>query len=268
MLVKEKITNILLSVNDIKDINDYKKVGVSTFLFALKDYSIGYEKQFLIDEINNVDKSIKKYVLINKLLTSFEVDSLKNIIDNLEVDGFVFEDISLINILRGKNVEKILFMNHFNCNYISVNNWLEYVDSVVISNELTYDEIKTIASMAKRKIVLNVFGYNQIMYSKRHLLKNFYDNFNINGELSQTIVEQQTNVKFKMIDEDSGTVVLSSKIFNGKRLFNIDNIKFYYINSSFINKDDILRFLLGEEVDNSDDGFLDKPTIYKLEARK
>ena len=65
---KTMLTNYLVSINNLNDINIYKKAGITTFLFALKDYSIGYETTFTTNEINNLN--VTKYVLINTLLNS------------------------------------------------------------------------------------------------------------------------------------------------------------------------------------------------------
>lgn len=262
MSVEEKKTNILVSVNNIEDINDYKKVGITTFLFALKDYSIGYETTFSIEEINNINE--EKYVLINRLLNSDEIDKLKTIIPKLNCKGIIFEDIGLINII--KNQEKILFINHFNCNSLSINYWLEYVTSVVVSNELTYEEYEIITKNVNKSIVLNIFGYNQVMYSKRKLLSNFNEQFNLDKTYNNVIKDQNGDVSFRMIEQNDETIVLSNKIFDGRRLFNLNNVKFFYINTSFISKDNVLKFLNNQVVDETNDGFLSHATYYKVKG--
>lgn len=265
MLVKKiMLPNYLVSINKISDIDEYKKAGITTFLFALKDYTIGYENTFSVSEIN--DLNVTKYVLINTLLNSHSIDSIKNIIKSLNVDGFIFEDIGLINILNDLHInsKKILFMNHFNCNSVSVNTWLKYVDSVVLSSELTYSEYKYITENVTSPVVLNTFGYNEIMYSKRYLLSNFYSKFNIQGKLSNTIEDQATHIKFHLVESNLGTVALSEHIFNGTRLLNLSNVLFYYLNTSYISLDDTLKFINHGYLENTDEGFLDKPTIYKL----
>lgn len=261
---EKKKTKLLVSINNINDIEKYKMVGISTFVFALKDYSIGYEKSFSYEEINSIKE--KKYVIINQVLDNNKIDSLKQILPKLNVDGFIFEDIGLINLFRDLNIkgQKILFMNHFNCNYESVNLWLDYVDSVFISNELTYDELKEIASKCKKEIVLHVFGYNQIMYSKRKLLSNYYKYNEKKIKLKNTIKDKASEIKFNVIEDNNGTVFLSCKVFDGRSLLVLENVLYYYMNTSYINIEDVINFIKGEEVDNSDDGFLNKKTIYKL----
>ncbi len=261
---EKKKTKFLVTINNIKDLEIYKKVGISTFVFALKDYSIGYENTFSYEEINNIND--KKYVLINQVLDNKKIDNLKELLPKINADGFIFEDIGLINVFKELNINgnKILFMNHFNCNYESVNIWLNYVDSVFISNELTYDELKDITMKSNKEVVLHVFGYNQIMYSKRKLLSNYYKYNNLDIKLKNTIKDKASDIKFNVIEDDNGTVFLSNKIFNGSRLLDLDNVLYYYINTSFINTDDVISFINGNDIDNTDNGFLDTKTIYKL----
>ena len=263
MLVQEKKTKILVSINNIEDIADYKKVGVTTFLFALKDYSIGYEKTYTIDEINNINE--KKYVLINRLLNTKEIEELKSIINTIKCDGFIFEDVGLINNIND-TYEKILFINHFNTNSSTINTWLTYCDSVVLSSELTYDEYKTILSKVNKDVVLNTFGYNQVMYSKRSLLTNYNEHFNQDKTYKNTIKDKNSELRFKILEQNGETIVLSNSIFNGSRLFNLDNVKYYMFNTSYISKEDVINFINTGNIDNSDEGFLDKPSFYKLKG--
>ena len=261
---EKKKTKLLVSINNLNDIEQYKKVGISTFVFALKDYSIGYEKSFSSDEINSINE--KKYVLINQVLDNNKIDSLKEVLPKLKVDGFIFEDIGLINVFKELNIsgEKILFMNHFNCNYESINIWLDYVDSVFVSNELTYEELEEITKKAKKEIVLHVFGYNQIMYSKRKLLSNYYNYNNLDIKLKNTIKDKASDIRFNVIEDENGTIFLSCKVFDGKRLLDLNNVLYYYMNTSYINIDSVINFINGEDIDNTDYGFLEKKTIYKL----
>ena len=261
------MTNYLVNINNIDDIKDYKKVGITTFVFALKDYSIGYDKEYSVDEINNVNEN--KYVIINRLLDTKDIESIKDILPKLNVNGFIFEDIGLINIFKELNIKgnKILYMNHFNNNSMSINYWLEYVDSVFVGNELTYDEYKSILSKVNKPLVLHIFGYNQIMYSRRLLLSNFYKNYNLNSKKEGTVKDQNSDTIFHIKESNLGTIFYSNKIFNGKRLLDLDNVLYYYINTTKIDKNIVLDFIGGKDID-SDEGFLDKKTIYKLKEKE
>jgi len=266
VLVKEKkINNYLININNVNDIESLKKVGVTTFSFALKNYSVGYEKTYSVEEINGITED--KYVLINKVLDTKEIEELKKFINNMDVKGFIFEDVGLINVINN-SYEKILFINHFNCNSLSINNFLKYVNSVVVSNELTFEEYKNILSKVNKEVVLNVFGYNQVMYSKRKLLSNYNDHFNQEHTYKNSIKDKYGNVEFNIIEQDDSTVILSKKIFDGRRLLELNNVKYFYINSSYIDVSVIIDFINGNIIDNSDEGFLDKKSYYKVKGEK
>lgn len=258
--------NYLISINNLTDIDRYKKVGGSAFLFALDSYTIGYNT-FTIEEINSIQNETK-YVLINRLLSSQDIINIETILPKIECLGFVIEDIGLINILRPLNKKIILFMNHFNCNYVSINEWLEYVDSVVVSNELTEDEIETIVKNTKKPVVVQVFGHNQMMYSRRLLLTNYYQKFNLPYQNNKIIKDKLGNMEILMCENKYGTVGYTPKIFDGRRLLKLDNVLYFYINTSFIELDTVLDFLNNKEIPNSDSGFLDKPTIFKISDMK
>ena len=93
----------LVSINKLEDIDIYKKVGITTFVFALKNYSIGYENSFSIEEINSIDAN--KYCLINRLLTSKEIEDLIKLLPSINVNGFIIEDIGLIDSIKKLNKE-------------------------------------------------------------------------------------------------------------------------------------------------------------------
>ena len=59
-------SNILINVNSLEYIDDYRKAGVSAFLFALEGYSVGYNT-YSLESINNNEVS-NKYVMINRVL--------------------------------------------------------------------------------------------------------------------------------------------------------------------------------------------------------
>ena len=50
------ISNILIYVNDINHIDDYRKAGVSAFLFGLEGFCVGYNT-YSLDVISKIDVS-------------------------------------------------------------------------------------------------------------------------------------------------------------------------------------------------------------------
>lgn len=263
MLVNEEMKNkILISINDLEDIKKYKMEGISTFLLPLKGYSVGYPASFSIEKINEV-KDNNIYCLINKVLNNEEIDALKNILPMIDVKGFVIEDIGLIKIVKELNKEVILFINHFNCNYKSINVWLDYVDSVFVSNELTKEELIEIDNNVKKRVVYHLLGYNQVMYSKRKLVSNYEDYYHLEHTNFLDITDKMGSVKFRLYEDGQSTVGYSNKCAF-LDCTNLKNGYYFYVNTIFLNPDKVKRILKGEEQEDTDDGFMNKKTIFKI----
>lgn len=274
------MSKILIYVDDLKHLDDYRKVGISAFLFALKGFSVGY-RDYDIEEIKNIKVS-NKYILLNRVLDCKDVDKLKEIlkkvVDTCDIQGLVFEDLALCNLVKDLNlpIETILFQNHFASNVHSVNFWLDRVDSVMLNNEITSSEINYILENAKGKVCAHLYGYNQVMYSRRLLLTNWSEEFNIPPKNTNILEDKATHVKFRAVENKYGTIMYSDKIYNGQELLflpNQDKIKYYYVNPTMIDHSQVMNFITSLEnkgIDvssNEDDGFLNKETIYKLKER-
>lgn len=257
----------LVNIRKIEEIEEYKKVGVTTFLFPLSSFCVGYEREFSLKEIENI-KEENKYLLINRVLDCAAVDQLYVILKDLKnIKGIIFEDIAVYNIAKNLNlnVELIYFPNHFNTNVRTVNFFLSRVDSVFIANELTKEEVKDITEKANKEVVVQVFGHNQAMYSRRKLLTNFSREFNLSLHNPNTLVERVSKISFKAIENEYGTVLYSGKIFNGLELLTLSNVKYFYINTTFIPLAEIINTIKKAKTElKTDNGFLGKETIYKL----
>ena len=261
------MNNYIINVDKLDYIKEYMECGINTFLFALKDFSIGYNT-FTYDEIESLDLD-NKYLLINRVLDCESIDKLKELLPKFKtIKGIFYEDIGIINFAKDLNIELILFQNHFNTNVYSINYWLDRVDSVVVSNELTLDELKYISEKANKPIVLNLYGHNQVMYSRRLLLTNWSKNFNIVNKKENLIEDIATHVRFRVLESEYGTVMYSDKIFNGKELLDLKNIKYFYINPTLIDHKVVMDYLkdMKHTNDEEDSGFLYKETIYKLKG--
>ncbi len=254
------LTNCLLNINNLADIEFYKEKGFTTFLFALEGFSIGYEKSFKVEDVNNFTDS---YVLINCLLNTSMVKDLKKILPLLKIKGIVYEDLAVYNLVKELNLdlELILFQNHFATNSESINYLLEFNDSVVVSNELTISELENIVSEVKKKVVVHLFGYNQAMYSRRSLISNYTDNYKLPSKSKTLLKETVGGYEFLMTESDLGTVIYDNHIFFDKRLLELD-VLYFYINTSYIEKEKVIDIL---SKDGLFSGFLDKRTVFKIE---
>ena len=133
----------------------------------------------------------------------------------------------------------------------------------------TAEEITNIVENASKEVVLHLYGYNQVMYSRRKLLSNWSDFFDIDKKNTNLLTDRATKVQFRAMENEYGTVMYSDKVFNGNELLGLRNVKYYYVNPTMIEHDIVMDFLTNNNhnSDMEDNGFLDKETIYKLKER-
>lgn len=252
-------STILININNLSELDEYKKVGITNFLFAVKDLSIGYNS-FDIDEIPS-----DVYLLINRVFDTTGIDEFKKIIPKLDrFKGVVFEDIGVFNLLKDKDIELIWNQAHFVTNYSSINNYFKLgCTSCVISNELTFEEIDEIINKANKKVVFNVFGKNMIMYSRRSLVSNFNSYASLDNYNDVDIKEK--NVTFHLKEDKYGTAVFNKEYFNYINILpklNNDNILYHLVLNLDLTPNEIIDIINGKEYGN--DGFLNKKTTFRM----
>ncbi len=261
----------LVLVTNLVDIKDYQKAGITAFLFALKDFSVGYANTYDYNDIEALPGD--KYLLINQLLNCAEVEAIEAFLQKpLAIKGIIYEDIAIYQIVKKNNLpyELIYYPNHLLCNQEAVSYWLKKgVDSVVLASELTYNEVRTIVDRFPNKLTLSAFGYQQIMYSRRLLLSNYAIKYNLAKLPVAIIKEPQTGLEFLVIENNKGTVIYNNAVFDGTRLLEKSDVYYYLIDSVFLKAADLISFINGEKllIDNLDQGFLDQETIYRLKER-
>ena len=150
------------------------------------------------------------------------------------------------------------------------------MDSVILSTDVTESEMKVIMKNASKKISLYTFGLNRIMYSRRTLLSNYTKEYNLDKKEEKDVVEKVTKQKFKVIENELGTVFYPEKFYDGLKLFSYDAL-YYIVNMAFLSVED-QDVLLNNFKDNNyvADGitsktssyFLDEETYYKLPPKE
>lgn len=273
MLRKMIKNKAVLLVTNKSFIDKSKEVGINTFLFPFKGYSVGFETTFSLNEINE-DNS---YLYINRALENKDINELKEIFKNINsnIKGIYFEDLGLIPVLENIKLEKILFAHHLTCNYKSINYYLEYVDSLVISTDITEEEMKEILVKSNKKLGIFSFGLISLMYSRRTLLTNFNNFYKREKNKEEVVTEPVTKKRFKFIENEFGTVVYLNKYYNNLKMED-DKISFYLINPLDLREEDFDELLNSLEENKepefrgalTTEGFLHKKTIAKLPPKE
>ncbi|MBR3199595.1 MAG: U32 family peptidase [Bacilli bacterium] len=258
-----KISVIIKSIAEAKDIKDM----VDAYLIPIEDLSINYQKTFTIEEIEEIKKLKKEvFVFINKNIHNNELEKLEETLKNIEklnINGIIFYDISLIELKKELNLKTDLVWHqeHLTTNYVAANYYYDKgVKYTYLSSELTKREIEEIKEKYKGKTFVNVFGYLPMFTSRRRLVNNYVDTFNLKEKGNRIYKEE----KYYYIDDNKkGTTVYSDYILNVKEEIKADYIVF---NSNMIDEDtfkEILKDYKNNKLEK-ETGFLFKETIYKV----
>lgn len=247
----------LVTVTNREIIDDLRRDANITLVNPLKSFCVGYEVEFDISEIDD-------YVLVNRILDDNDLDKLESILNSSNIKGIVFDDLGIIDIVANLDITKILLLDHLATNTKSINYYLEYVDSVIVSNDLTEEEIRNIVANVSKPLVINVFGLKTLMYSRRLLLSNYEMYHNLKEE---RIVDASIEDKyFKIVENDYGTLFYAKNYYNALCLLDLDNVLFFWYNPIFLDNEKIIKLVLDNDITdiNSEPLFLDKKTYYKV----
>lgn len=268
------MSKILLKVNCDDDL----KYPVDGFILGIDNFSFLFEKTYSIDEIkkiinSNLDKEI--FVCLNRVIFNDELVFYKNILlelDKLGLKGIIVGDIAALTYNLKTNI--ILDQMHLNNSYNTINFYFNNgVKGIVITNDITLDEINEIKENSKAILFKQVFGYPHLSTSRRYLVTNYLNNFNINKKSDfYEIKENKSDSYYKIIEDNYGTHILGDKPLNLLGV-NID-VDYKVIDGYLLSdiKDVIEDFKENkieekEKIDNkynADTGFIYKETIYKV----
>lgn len=234
--------NYLLLVDNKNLISKLKEESNITFLFPVKGFTVGFNHPFALEEI----KEENAFIFVNRMLDHEGILAFQSLLQNLpsNIKGIVFDDIGVLEVLKTmpNSLVKILFLNHFNCNSLSINTYLEDCDSVVVSTDITKEEVKTILEHASKPLVLYTFGHINIMYSRRKLITNYNEHFQTNAPLVSDLTNDLKQ-EFKIVENEYGTVIYTGKPFNGLYMRGSKNVLYYLINTVFLSDEEVIDII-------------------------
>ena len=276
---------ILIMPDNINQIKDNKNLYDGVIL-SIDKYSVNSRYALSINEIKDIIKIIPNkevFISINKNIENNELDELESILlslNELNIKGVLYSDVALVTYKDKLNYDLVWAQEHLVTNYETINYWHDFgVNYAYLSSDLNINEISIITKNTDVKLMANIFGYQSMFVSKRHIVKNYLNNFNIkdNSKIHYMKKEGKT---YPIIDSNY-TYVFANNIFNGiKEYYNMD-VDYYVVNGFLIDNEKLTKVLsiIGnitkENVEDSslqvmdiftniDTGFLYKDVVSKV----
>lgn len=285
------MTKILTIPSSIEEINKTKSL-VDGFIIGIEDMCVNTNMCIknndlsLLDRVN--DKDI--FISINKNMHNGDLENVKNILIELNrynIKGVLYYDVAVLNIYRklDLNYDLVWASEHLTTNYNTINYWNSFgVNYAYLSSDITEEEMVTISKNCKVKLMTTLFGYLPMFVSKRHIVKNYLEYFELQDNSTVNYIKKEGKT-YPIIDNKVGTSVYSGNILNGiKSMLNI-NLDYVVLNSfnveletfieiinmfKTVNLDNVIEYYdkINSMSDNVDEGFLNTKTIYRVKKNE
>ena len=276
---------ILLMPDNVDQIKDNTKYYDGVIL-SIDNFSVNSRYTLSINEIKDIIKIIPNkevFISINKNIENNELDELESILlslNELNIKGVLYSDVALVTYKDKLNYDLVWAQEHLVTNYETINYWHDFgVNYAYLSSDLNINEINIITKNTDVKLMANIFGYQSMFVSKRHIVKNYLNNFNIKDNSKIHFMKKEGKT-YPIVDANY-TYVFANNIFNGiKEYYNMD-VDYYVVNGFLIDNEKLTKVLsiIGnitkENVEDSslqvmdiftniDTGFLYKDVVSKV----
>lgn len=280
------------SINQIESTLEY----VDAYLIGIKDLCISNGLNIHTEKLSDIidlckDKEI--YININKNIENKELINLKDILlklNNYHIKGVFYYDAAILNMSleMDLNYDLIWASEHATTNYDTINYWNSFgVNGTLLSSDITVREVIDIKKNTNCKLIVPIFGYQQMFASKRHLVNNYLKQFYLVDNSNINYIKKEGKI-YPIVDNKLGTVVYTNYILNGIcEYFNfVDNNIDYVLLDSFnlednefvevlkivhnLKRDNVLKSYeqINSMFDNVDTGFLYKETIARVKKNE
>ena len=268
----------LIIPKSIEEINDLKSY-YDGIIVGIKDLSVNVNFYLTVEEVNDLDIDKEVFVALNKNMHNRDLDLLEKTMKSLRnINGVLYYDAAVVAFYNEikPSYDLVWSQEHMTTSSVTCNYWRKKgVNYVYLSGDITLEEIINIRKSVDMKLIVPIFGYLPMFVSKRHLVKNYLECFNLKDDSNLHYLEKEGK-KYPILDTDL-TSVYSANILSSieayKELENsgIDYVTFNSFNISETDFLEVLKIYNGkssrkaEEIfPNTDTGFLYKETYYRV----
>ena len=257
-------------------------------LFGIEGLSIS-DNNITIEQFLEMDDK-KVFISLDKNMFNGDLPFLEEVLLKLSkesIKGVFYYDVSVLSIVKrlGLNINLIWAGDFLTTNYKTIDFYKkDGVNGLFISNLLTLDEVCEIIKKVQVKTFVNIFGYQLVSISKRHLISNYFDYIDEDDDINiHTMIEREK--KYKTKECEYGTKIYSNYVLNGiKYLKELKDagVDYIILNDFEIDKEVFSKVLsiyekaltfeydlniLDRKINSlieTDTGFFDKKTIYRV----
>ena len=284
-----KIITIPSSFDEIKK----TKSIVDGYIIGIKNMSINMNLSLGVDDLDSIDDLMSDkeiFICMNKNMHNSDLPLIKDILLKLNkynIKGLLYYDVAVLNIYNSLdlNYDLVWAAEHYTTNYSTINYWSSHnIKYTYLSSDITSAEINEISKKCKVKLMVNMFGYLPMFVSKRHIVENYLNFFDLEDDSGVNYIEKEDKI-YPIIDSKIGTSVFSCNILNGIKTYLELDVDYIVLNSFDIKPSDFIKILemfknvnndnviefndkINNMFENVDSGFLNMKTIYRVKKNE
>lgn len=260
------------------------------FLFGYQDFSMNFpimvDMEYIVSILPKLKEKKKQlFIALNKNFHNPELEKVTEIMKqlcSLHIDGILYYDVAIVQIKKENQLKipLIWWAEHLTTNYATINYWQKHgIHSVLLSGEITKQEILEIKKHSNIPLITPIFGYLPMFVSERHEVKNYLNHFQLQDTSSFYYMEKEGK-KYPLVDNSEGTFVYSHCILNGYQEyleFKEKKIDYVLLNEFLIDRKTFQKVLnifkteKGNDIqidnlchNNTNKGFLYQETVYQV----
>ena len=209
---------LIASIHSINELDVLKNAGASGVMAGLKGFQSGCDGVFGMEEIKTLqqlcsERNLDVMVIMNRLYFDEEIKELQEAVKTvLDLNcRILYCDPAVYLYAKSLNEENQLVYDSSTlmCNSSDVQLMKDLgLDGVVLSREITLDEICTIAEKVNGKVLVQAYGYQVMAHSKRHFLRNYMKEINKDLDLENcrdlALIETTRTGRMPILEEKDG----------------------------------------------------------------
>ncbi len=209
---------LIASIHSINELELLKDAGATGIMAGLKEFQSGCDGVFGMEEIKELqhlcrERNLDMMVLMNRLYFDEEITELQNAVKSiLDLNcRIMYCDPAVYLCAKSLNKENQLVYDSSTlmCNSRDVQLMSDLgLNGVVLSREITLDEICTIAEKVNGNVLVQAYGYQVMAHSKRHFLRNYLKEIKKDLDLENrrdlTLIETTRTGRMPILEEKDG----------------------------------------------------------------
>ncbi|MCM1259724.1 MAG: U32 family peptidase [Prevotella sp.] len=195
-----------------------KQKKVEHILIPVLDFSLSYSRGYSLKQVQYLinQKGLMRISL--NMMRLFHENDLEQVLSffhqiNIEDIEYIFyTDLGLYQMLVAQGYQdKLVYDAHtYLTNASDVTEYAKLNQNVVVSNQISIEELKTLLDHITKPVMIHGFGQSIIFYSRRKLLTRYFEYRHLKqkiGHRQYTLQEEFRTDQYPIVEKNFGTLI-------------------------------------------------------------